>query len=572
MRNKYLLVWFVLGSILKSVQGQQIQHTEFLCRPTDRSISIHSLFVDTVEWRYQCGLDSLNWQWTGDWTLAYPDQKAILTISSLIADTSYFYHIQYRKPGTGVIITRAAHAFHTARKAGSSFTFTVQADPHLDVQSDTAVYHRCLLNQLEDKPDFMIDLGDYLMSDKCKNKSGVLTRDTIVQRCRIFRNSYEWISHSIPIFNVMGNHEGESGWNLNGTANNVAVWNALERKRFFSNPEPSGFYSGDTTSPAFTGPRQSYYAFTWGDALFIVIDPYWNTTTKPDSLNGWRWSLGKIQYDWLKNVLEKSTSTYTFLFSHQIVGGDASGRGGVEFANLYEWGGQNLDGTNGFAANRPGWYKPIKDLLQEHRVTIFFHGHDHFFGKQQKECLIYQETPQPSHPNFTSVTYASDYGYKEGQILPNSGHIRVRVSPEGIKTEYVRVYKPIDETPNRHNKDVSAFYYVGKNNCYDSLHSSIPMIRNEAYADELSYPNPSTGQVRIRFSLAQAQQLSIKIYSMQGVCVDDIMQHVPFQPGHYFIDWNGTDMHGNALPNGTYTCIITDQSGSSKLIRIQIIH
>lgn len=104
----------------------------------------------------------------------------------------------------------------------------------------------------------------------------------------------------------------------------------------------------------------------------------------------------------------------------------------MEVANLYEWGGNNLDGTPGFTSKRPGWYKPIKDLLKEHRVNIFFHGHDHFFGKQEKDCLFYQECPQPSHPNFSSVNYADDYGYFEGQIQANSGHIRVGVSPEGV--------------------------------------------------------------------------------------------------------------------------------------------
>jgi uncharacterized protein (UPF0216 family) len=44
--------------------------------------------------------------------------------------------------------------------------------------------------------------------------------------------------------------------------------------------------------------------------------------------------------------------------------------------------------------------KPVKELLRENRVNIFFHGHDHFFGKQEKDCLVYQETPQPSHPNY----------------------------------------------------------------------------------------------------------------------------------------------------------------------------
>jgi len=67
-----------------------------------------------------------------------------------------------------------------------------------------------------------------------------------------------------------------------------------------------------------------------------------------------------------KTTLENSTAKFKFIFSHQIVGGDSEGRGGIEYADKYEWGGMNSDGvTSGFATNRPGWYKPIKDLLTE---------------------------------------------------------------------------------------------------------------------------------------------------------------------------------------------------------------
>jgi phosphodiesterase/alkaline phosphatase D-like protein len=86
-----------------------------------------------------------------------------------------------------------------------------------------------------------------------------------------------------------------------------------------------------------------YYCVGVGDALFVVLDPYWYTKPKPDSLTGWRWTLGKEQYDWLKSTLEQSTSTFKFVFMHQLVGGDKDGRGGTEYADKYEWGGNNLD-------------------------------------------------------------------------------------------------------------------------------------------------------------------------------------------------------------------------------------
>ena len=40
------------------------------------------------------------------------------------------------------------------------------AETHMDENSDADVYKLSLANQLADKPDFMIDLGDTMMSDK----------------------------------------------------------------------------------------------------------------------------------------------------------------------------------------------------------------------------------------------------------------------------------------------------------------------------------------------------------------------------------------------------------------------
>ncbi|MBK9378272.1 MAG: hypothetical protein IPM86_08535 [Saprospiraceae bacterium] len=118
------------------------------------------------------------------------------------------------------------------------------------------------------------------------------------------------------------------------------------------------------------------------------------------------------------NTLETSDARFKFVFCHQLVGGDPLGRGGIEYADKYEWGGKNLDGTTGWSSNRPGWYKPIKELLAENKVTIFFHGHDHFFAKQDKDCLIYQLVPQPSLPNFNGPNQAAEYGYFQGKYCP----------------------------------------------------------------------------------------------------------------------------------------------------------
>ena len=58
--------------------------------------------------------------------------------------------------------------------------------------------------------------------------------------------------------------------------------------------------------------RSSYYAWEWGDALFVVIDPYWSSTVcvdepfggGPKRTNLWEVTHGDAQYQWLKATLE----------------------------------------------------------------------------------------------------------------------------------------------------------------------------------------------------------------------------------------------------------------------------
>lgn len=565
----YILALMFIG--FTQPKAQNLLQTELLGRPTDKSITVQAFFDAPVEACVQYGTTSGTYPNQTIWQAFSTGEPVEIVVAGLQANTKYYYRMCYRTPNTTTVTTRPEYTFQTQRPKGSTFSFIVQADPHLDEQSDTALYRLALNNQLSDKPDFMIDLGDFLMSDKLGNAQKVVTRDTIIYRCKLLRKYYGTSSHSVPLFIALGNHEGESGWNLNNTANNMAVWGTLERKKYYLNPAPDNFYTGDTTNYAFVGQRESFYAWKWGEALFIVIDPYWATSPKPDSLNGWRWTLGKTQYDWLKRTLENNPATYKFVFAHQIVGGTPDGRGGTEVANRYEWGGDNLNGTRGFETNRPGWYKPIKDLFKEHRVNIFFHGHDHFFGKQEKDCLIYQETPQPSHPNFSNAPYIAEYGYREGLLLPNSGYIRVTVSPENAKIEYVRSYLPANVTATRKNKDVSATYTVGAKNCYDSTATGIPVFWNSNYDDELVYPNPFEHETKIEFSLNKSEHLSVSIFDEKGQLVRQILNNTLVPEGKFQTHWDGRNTQGAASSSGIYWYSIQGENGGMKTGKIVLV-
>jgi hypothetical protein len=197
-----------------------------------------------------------------------------------------------------------------------------------------------------------------------------------------------------------------------------------------------------------------------GDALFVVLDPYWYAQTSKKS-NGWDLTLGKEQYDWLKTTLENRRAKYKFVFAHNLVGGsDSNMRGGAEAAKFYEWGGNNIDGTWGFDANRPGWGEPIHQLLVDNNVMAFFHGHDHFFGKQELDVVIYQECPQPGSINVKNS--AAAYGYVDGVFISSASHVRITVFVDAVTVDYIRTYLPGQVPAGHSNGEVAYSYTINK--------------------------------------------------------------------------------------------------------------
>lgn len=438
--------------------------TELLGCPTDHSVTVNAISLLTLDVYFEFrGQPSVNLERTA--TVRYPAGRPIeVVLDGLTPDTRYYYRMRYRRPGQPRFSRGPLRSFRTQRAPGTTFTFAVQADSHLEGilrKNDSAavdLYRRTLGNVAEDRPDFHIALGDTF---HCEHYNGrdVIDYQEAVERHLAQRPFLDLVCHSAPFFFVVGNHEGEQGWRLDGTPDNVAVWASNARKLVYPLPAPDDFYTGSTDDVEFVGPRESYYAWQWGDALFVVLDPYWYTVSKPhdrpDGIPGsgdnWDWTLGQEQYDWLCQTLEESPATFKFVFSHQVTGGvNTYGRGGIEAAShalgrcgSFEWGGEDLDGNYVFDVMRPGWSNPIHQVMVDNGVTIFFHGHDHVFVKQELDGIVYQECPRPARPAYDDGYYEEGL-YIDGDKVNNSGHLRVAVSPSQVTVDYIRAYLPGD--------------------------------------------------------------------------------------------------------------------------------
>ena len=431
-----------------------------LAAPTDTSIKMLVLTPrsGSVSVAYQSNLAMQDLQQAAG--MITPNVPKEILLTNLKPNTRYNYKLTLQT--TSGALMSSVYSFNTAKPSGATFTVTLQADSHLDENSDLAVYKQTLANVLQDQPDFHIDLGDTFMTEKYSEPLTATLQtaanpSVVNQRYAYERNNFGLITHSVPLFLVNGNHDGELGWLLNGATNSLPVWTTSARQTYFANPKPDGFYLGDSLKDGLTGDRASWYAWQWGDALFVVLDPYWNSPSQ-SSKDGWNLTLGDRQYQWLGKTLAESQAKHKMIFIHNLVGGlDGQMRGGVEAAPFFEWGGKNLDGSFGFSTHRPGWELPIHALLVKHQVKAVFHGHDHLYAKQELDGVVYQAVPQPSAKNFSSgASLAKDYHYTSGDIQSSSGHLRVKVSPSGISSEYVRSWLPAQESTTRKNRQVDA--------------------------------------------------------------------------------------------------------------------
>ncbi len=547
---KTVLLYFVFFvSSCIAVSAQNI--SEMLGRPTDSSVTLNVMIDSQADVYVEYGTAKGNYTNTTAVTGTVAGTPVEIKLSGLQPDTRYYYRSRFRKSGTTSYSTGAMHTFFTQRKKGSTFCFTIEADPHpYDKKGSWGLWPICLNNQLKDSADFMLDLGDTFGDDHYPT---TITSEQMKKLHLSVRNFFDDVCHSMPLFFCMGNHEGESGYYLLQTPpENLAVYGSLWRKFYFSNPYPDGFYTGNNNEEAFgIGKPQNYYAWEWGDALFVVVDAYryYTANAKP---RGWDWTIGKEQYDWLKQTLETSSAKYKFVFTHHVLG---ETRGGVGVALLNEWG----DAAK-FEANRPGWGGlPIHQLMVKNNVNIFFQGHDHVYAYETLDNLVYQTTPMPS--DSTYIIGIRDNGSAfTGKVIGGSGHLRVTVSPDSVKVDYVSALLPKDETETlRNGQDVLSYSVKNKTT------SAVASVK--ANPNEWSiYPNPASEEIHLSLNNIRENNAVLSINAMDGRCLRRIaLNDIQSQGNNLSINLN----EGVNLSAGLYALSLSH--GNSKSHKLLIV-
>ena len=537
----------VRGRERGTANGPESDFSVLVGAPTDRSAVISVLSAREAEGRIEYGPAGSPLSRTSETFALASGSPVHMEIKGLEPDAVFGYRVSVRdRRSGGDAETRwrqtGGGSFRTQRPAGGSFTFTVQGDSHperLGRMYDPDLYTRALTNIAADKPDFHFLMGDDFSIERIIESGppqGDTTRDAVNAVYARQRSFLGIVGKSTPLMLVNGNHEQAAKYLLDGSANNFAVFAGTARTTYFPLPAPGEFYTGNTTPVEHVGLVRDYYAWEWGDALFVVIDPYWHSdvavdneagvrapqrdagrgggrgnaaqppgqpAAQPDGENRrggggrgqrdlWHITLGDAQYRWLTKTLTGSRARFKFVFCHHVSG---TGRGGVEVAPYYEWGGRDRRGGGGggrrrqgaagdgqpeqphatparglerFFQLRPTWDKPIHDLMRDTGVTIFFQGHDHLYARQELDGVIYQSCPNPADPTFTAFNREA---YTSGDIFSNSGHLRITVNAAGemkagdrdgatCTVEYIRAARPGDELEHGKNGSIVSSYTV----------------------------------------------------------------------------------------------------------------
>jgi hypothetical protein len=443
------------------------QISVILGRATDRSMTVSVLAKERSECFLELGTRSGNYERRLPARELAPGEPVEFVLDSLLANTKYFYRMHHRRSGERNYSIREETSFSTQRAPGSTFSFCVQGDSHPERPQmfDARLYARTLRHAASSEPDFYVCMGDDFSVERVRNVSAT----TLAEPYLLQRPFLGLVGQSAPLFLVNGNHEQASLFNFNQTdvRHDVAVGAQNARNRFFPTPAPDRFYTGNTEPLRSIGSLKDYCAWTWGDALFVILDNYWHSPALVDNgfqggagnrerghpdRDWWAITLGDAQYQWFNRTLEQSRAKYKFVFAHHVNG---SGRGGIEASELFEWGGKNKRGTDEFRRYRPRWDMPIHQLMARQGVNVFFQGHDHLYARQERDGVVYQEVPMPA--DYADEVRNTD-AYGSAAKFANSGYLKVTVSPANVTVDYVRCWLPSAETPQRRTGQVAHSY------------------------------------------------------------------------------------------------------------------
>jgi hypothetical protein len=312
---------------------------------------------------------------------------------------------------------------------------------------------------MADRPDFVIFLGDEAGITARHDLPGFMRQQRADERWHLWRATSGPLLSSLPSFMVLGNHEGEAGFYQSERSGPGFAyyqrWGTIARKRHCLNPLPETYpeggenegWAGDPKSEATGGgeegncsPLQNYYAWSWGDALFVVLDVlrYTNVGNATPSTPH-QWTLGAAQLQWLERVLSGSRARWKFVIGHHVVGGSEWDLEGKSRITEYAY------GRGGARYARVGEQARVTEIMRKHGARFYLYGHDHVFCHQKDEDISYVccgRTTTLSYEWWRNPGWKEAYGEAASRnphdFFGAIGYTRLTIAPEKVDVEYIR--------------------------------------------------------------------------------------------------------------------------------------
>lgn len=410
----------------------EIEPGDQIFNETDGSTMVVSSVVDnhTIAGTLSGGINNC-WNYRDRWALYRTYYIVEIKLTNLSPSTKYYYRVLLRFDGESYSSPRAAHSFQTKRSVGEPFRFAILADSHRNTEKYWAEWD-LLAERVGNEPvDFIMDLGDTFGLCNGYGKPWIKglpgLYSTGMRRARNGHSGYCGYSDFCAdhaYYFARGNHDGLSNFDKKLTGKTLRTL----LKIFVPNPDGTTYPQGGSTDIDYD---QGYFAFEWGDVLFIVMDVVKYKDSKKTNRTPARFHIGEAQLGWLNSVLQSSTQRWKFIFMHHLFGGgNTYGRGGSAFAFDHE-------------------QSQIQVLAEQNGAHIFY-GHDHLLAKGWANGVLYyccglawggqsDYIIGGTGENYSRL-YPDGYTSTSCNSVPptceNNGYVVVEVTPTQVKIQY----------------------------------------------------------------------------------------------------------------------------------------
>ena len=280
-----------------------------------------------------------------------------INLDNIQANEAYQYRVNWTANGVNKVGT--TKSFQAPVSDNSSYKFAVYGDtePLPSPVCTTARPAPAGFSYIKESwtyrnLDFVISLGDnYDIKDQVEAgcDSTIIDFPAMMTNAGNFRDIYDSAGNSLVGFHTPGEHE--FNWDLNDTdrdKNSPEIQLARHTlKNTFINPlNNDPWDSGDPLG----GSYESYYAFEWGNALFVSFNTMWqqDLTTERHIIS------------WLNDTLANSNKPWKFVFMHQPVRN------------------ARFNTCNDCISDTSG-RNELLEVFKNNKVDVVFAGHDHHY-------------------------------------------------------------------------------------------------------------------------------------------------------------------------------------------------